>query len=368
MRVHVVDPSAFAPPYDHGLCAGLARAGADVELITSEFAYGPVPRSEGYAVRKLFYRVTPGRPGSRVRLAAKLAQHPLDMSRYRRYARGADVVHFQWLPVEPLDVALRPRGTPLLLTAHQVLPPSGRFGRAWGRRRLYERMDALVVHTKQGRSRLIDQLGIDPGKIELIPHGAFRYLTEMPDERPLPDELATVEGPVVLCFGIWRPDHGIDVLVDAWRGIRGAELWIVGLPKMDMEALIAAAPPGVRFVPRFITDAELPAYFRRADLVAMPYRSMEASGVLFTALAFGKPILGTGVGALVDVAELGAAELVPLDDRRAWHEGLARLLHDPAGRARLASASEAVAAGPYCWDDIAARTIGLYERLLGRIT
>ena len=40
MRVQVVDPSAFTPPYDHALSAALARAGADGELITSRFANG----------------------------------------------------------------------------------------------------------------------------------------------------------------------------------------------------------------------------------------------------------------------------------------------------------------------------------------
>ena len=84
---HVVDPSAYTPPYDHALCAALARAGADVELVTSAFAYGPVPAPAGYAVRERFYRLAPGAPGSRLRRAAKLAQHVPDMLRYRRAAR-----------------------------------------------------------------------------------------------------------------------------------------------------------------------------------------------------------------------------------------------------------------------------------------
>ena len=364
MRVHVVDPSAFAPPYDHALCDALARAGVDVELITSSFTYGPVPESGTYAVRRAFYRLTPGSPGSRLRVAAKLGQHVPDMVRYRRYARRADVVHFQWLPVEPVDLALRPRGRPLVLTAHQMLPPRPRPGQAWGRRRLYERVDAVIAHTQQGRSRLMDEFGIDPRRIALIPHGAFHHLAEQPDERPLPAHLAGVEGPIVLCFGIWRPDHGIDVLLEAWRGIRGAELWLVGLPKMRMEPLIRSAPPGVRFLPGFVTDPELPAYFRRADLIALPYRSMEASGVLFTALAFGKPIVGSAVGALADLAGIGGAEVVDPGDPQALHQALARLLGDGAARARLAAGARAAADGPYSWDSIAAQTIALYERLL----
>ena len=46
MLVHVVDPAAYTPPYDHALSAALARAGAQVELITSRFPHGPVPRPE----------------------------------------------------------------------------------------------------------------------------------------------------------------------------------------------------------------------------------------------------------------------------------------------------------------------------------
>ena len=50
MRIQLVDPSAFTPPYDHALAAALARAGEDVELVTSRFLYGPVPRADGYRV------------------------------------------------------------------------------------------------------------------------------------------------------------------------------------------------------------------------------------------------------------------------------------------------------------------------------
>ena len=56
MRVQVVDPPAFTPPYDRALCAALAAAGADVELVTSRFEYGPVAAPEGYEVTELFYR------------------------------------------------------------------------------------------------------------------------------------------------------------------------------------------------------------------------------------------------------------------------------------------------------------------------
>ena len=53
---------------------------------------------------------------ARGRVALKLAEHVPDMLRYRRHAEEADVVHWQWLTVQPLDVHLlapkRPRRLP----------------------------------------------------------------------------------------------------------------------------------------------------------------------------------------------------------------------------------------------------------------
>jgi glycosyltransferase involved in cell wall biosynthesis len=364
VRVQVIDPSAYAPAYDHALCAALARAGVDVELLTSAFAYGPVVTGTGYAVREHFYRAALGPPGSRARTAAKLAQHVPDMLRLRRRARGADVVHVQWFPVEPVDVLLRPRGVPTVLTAHRVVPLSGRAVQEWGRRRLYDAVDAVVAHTEEGRGRLVGELCVDPAKVEVIPHGVFDGLAHQPDERPLPPALAAVDGPVVLYLGIWRPEHGLDLLLEAWRGITGAELWVVGLPRMPAGPLMAAAPPGVRFEPRFVTDPELPAFFRRADVVVFPYRtSVEASGALFTALAFAPAILATTLGAFADLAALGGARVVAPGDAAALHAALGELLGDAGQRERLRAGARAAAAGPFSWDRIAARTLALYERV-----
>jgi glycosyltransferase involved in cell wall biosynthesis len=361
VRVQLVDPSAFTPPYDRALARALARAGADVELVTSRFAYGAVPEPDGYAVREAFYRWAPGAPGSRARFAAKLAQHVPDMLAYRRRARAADVVHFEWLTVQPIDVHLLPR-RPLVLTAHDVLPREPRPGQLKAQKRLYERVDAVIVHSEHGRARL-NALGIEEEKVHVVPHGAFEHLTRQPDERPLPPELAAVEGPVVLCFGLIRAYKGVDVLLEAWRGIEGAELWIVGLPRMDLAPLRAAAPPGVRFVPRFVADVELPAFFRRADLVVLPYREIDQSGVLFTALAFGAPLLLTAIGGF---PEVGAGELVPPGDPAALHRALRRLLADDAARGRLAAASRAAAAGPYSWERAAEATLTVYRDLVSR--
>jgi hypothetical protein len=87
--------------YDRALCAALARAGADVELLTAPFPHGEVPPARGFAVREDFYRHAPAGRGRRW---ARLATHVPDMLRASR--RDADVVHFQWLAVQPVDQQL----------------------------------------------------------------------------------------------------------------------------------------------------------------------------------------------------------------------------------------------------------------------
>src|SRR5204862_2950819 len=143
------------------------------------------------------------------RFAAKLVQHVPDMLRYRRAARAADVVHFQWLTVQPLDVHLLPPVHPLVLTAHDVLPREPRPGQRRAQRRLYERVDAVVVHSEHGRARLAE-MGVEA---HVIAHGAFTHLAELePAPLPLPDPGV----PVVLFFGLLRPYKGLDVLLEAW--------------------------------------------------------------------------------------------------------------------------------------------------------
>ena len=377
MFVQIVDPSAYSAPYDRSLCAALARAGADVELVTSRFLYGPVPPAEGYRVTEAFYRRSARRGlDAPARRAFKLGEHVADMVRHRRRAGDADIVHYQWLTMPSVDWAFLPppalrdgaAGRPPQVFTFHERPASGRAGIA-RERRLLSRMDAVVVHSEHAARRLRDELGFDPARIALIPHGALDYLTTLPDEAPLPPELARVERPVVLCFGLIRPHKGIEVALEAFRSVPDAELWVVGMPRMPLEPvreLASAAPDRVRIVPRFIPDQELPAYFRRADVVVLPHLNAEQSGVLHIALAFGKPLVLSAVGGFPEVAERdGAAVIVPPGDPGALADAVNDLLRDEGERRRLADAAAAAAAGPYSWEGIARRTLDLYSSLLG---
>jgi len=363
VRVQLVDPSGDVTPYDHSLAAALARHGADVELVTSRFLYGPIPSDRDYALSEPFYRwaTAVGPRSRRARRALKLLEHGPGMLRYRRRARQADVMHFQWLPLEPLDLLLLPPARPRVMTMHNVL----RRERESLTRRVAQRMDAVVVHTRAGAAEL-ERLGVDPEQVHVIPHGAFEHLTRQPGERPLPPELERVEGPVVLYFGTLRPYKGVEVLLEAFRRVEGAELWVVGHPLgSSPRRLRELAGERVRFVSRYVTDPEAPAFFRRAELLVLPHLKVDQSGVLFAGLAFGKPMVLSDVGGFAELArDHGAGRLVPPGDPRELASALNELLADADQRRRLSEAAATAAAGEFSWDGIARRTLRVYEDLL----
>jgi glycosyltransferase involved in cell wall biosynthesis len=370
MKVQLVDPSAFTPPYDRALAAALSRAGAEVELVTSRFLHGDVPPAEGYRVEERFYRRSSARGlDAPARVPFKAVEHLADMLRFRRAAAdaAADLVHYQWLTMPALDVHLLPALHPRVMTAHYILAPGASARQVARARRVYARMDAVVAHSEHSAARLRDEIGLDPAKVRVIPHGAFDYLTRLPAEKPLPAELEGAEGPVILCFGLLRPYKGTEALLEAFRRVEGAELWVVGNPRMDLaplRALAAQAPGRVRFVTRFVDEAEIPAIFRRADLVALPYLDAEHSGVLYTGLAFGKPLVLSAVGGFPEVAATGAGRLIPPGDVDALATALAGLVADEAARAELAAAAARAAAGPFSWDEAARLSLDLYRELI----
>jgi glycosyltransferase involved in cell wall biosynthesis len=350
VRVQLIDPSADVLPYDHALAAALARRGMDVELVTSRFVHGPAPAPDGYSVSESFYRLATslGARRPRLRRVLKGAGHVPGMLRVAR--RPAALTHWQWVWLEALSTRLLPSRRPQVLTLHNVIR------RARSARRLVDSMDATIVHTRHGA----ELLG-NGARVHVIPHGAFEHLTRLPDERPLPPELAGVTGPVVLCFGVVRPYKGVDVLLDAFRGVEGAELWVVGRP-LGVSLRPSAK---VRLVPRYIGDAELPAFFRRADLLVLPHRSVDLSGVLFAGLAFGKPMILSDVGGFREIVEdHGVGRLVPPNDPSALAAAIGELLADPAERDRLAQRARVAAAGPLSWDAVAERTQAVYDEVL----
>ena len=105
------------------------------------------------------------------------------MLRSRR-RRAPDVAHWQWLTVPHVDARAAAAGPPARLHPPLSAPAPRSAGLA-AQRVLLSRFDAVVVHTEHGAARLRDEVGLDPERVHVIPHGPLDYLTRLPDEQPL---------------------------------------------------------------------------------------------------------------------------------------------------------------------------------------
>jgi glycosyltransferase involved in cell wall biosynthesis len=302
LRVALVDPSGYSRPYDHELARALAGRGHRVTLWTSAFVHGDAPAPDGYGVEEHFYRRSNTLAvGSRLRPVAKAAEHVADLRRLGRLLRHdpPDVVHVQWCVLRTLERPfyrrLHAAGLPVVFTAHDPVPNVGGAARRRSVAATARTFERVVCHSEWGRAALIERCGVDPGRVRVIPHGAFSYLRGLPVAEPAVDP----DGPLAVAPGLIRPYKGVDVLLAAWPRVREqvprATLLVAGRPMMDVASL-ATDQPGVVFLPRYLSDSELAAALRRADVVVLPYRRIDNSGVLAAALAFGAPLVMSDVG------------------------------------------------------------------------
>ena len=351
MRVLIADPPAFTPPYDHELAAALARAGAEVELVTSRFRFGPVPEPSGYKREELFYPLSSRLfKRSRLRLPLKLAEHPLGMARLRR--RRPDVFHLQWLALPQLDRYLLPKKAPLVFTAHDLLPR-----RTVGKRDLWlellRRFDAIVVHSSRGREALAE-LGVADERLHVVPHPVFRS-----------EPLRADDGRTLLSLGMIRPYKGLADAIEVTKRLGNVRLLVAGDSIEPVEPYREQAGEVAEFRLGWLDDAGIDRALGETTVALFPYRpELDQSGALLRALGAGVPVVVYDVGGLAEpVRDFGAGAVVPPGDVEAMTEALRKLLADPKA---LASARKGALAAreALSWDAAAASHLEIYKSLI----
>jgi glycosyltransferase involved in cell wall biosynthesis len=370
MRVALLDPPSFTPPYDHCLAAALARRGHTVELIASRVIHGVAPEPDGYARDDVFFplsgRLFAGASRSRLRRPVRALEYaPSVRALLRRVdAFDPDIAHVQWLPLPGFDLRwLRSlaRRRPTVFTAHNVMLRQGpERTDLW--RRIFAAVDGVVVHSERGVERLT-ALGVDRRRIARIPHAVFGEA----------EDVTPPAGATLLVFGLLRTYKGLDVLVQALPRLASAvpdvRLVVAGEPFDSVEPSRRLAEQlGVRDRIDWrlgrVPDAEIAPLMASATVVVLPYREGDASGVLATALGHGRPVVVSDVGSLGElVREFGAGEVVPPGDVDALAAACARLLREPAALAAAAHGAE-TARTALGWDTAAEAHERFYEELV----
>ena len=381
MKVALIDPSLFTWPYDRALAGGLADNGHEVRIFGRALPKSDA-RNADPLYAPLFYRWLAAPALARLpRAATRLWKGLSHVGSMRRLADELadwrpDAIHFQWLPLPALDrrfIGRFRRIAPLLLTVHDTLPFNGTPGSSlqnFGARDVWRAFERLIVHTRQGERRLSEQ-GIAPERIARIAHGLLH------DEGRTPPVAAkSVDAPIeFLLFGQIKPYKGVDVAIRAFarldQSVRArCRLHVVGRPYMDTAPLLALARElgvgeQICFDFRFVPDGEMAAMMARADALLFPYREIEASGVLMAAIAHGRPLIASRLGAFGElIADGDNGFLVEPGDDRALAAAMSLMILQPSQRARMAEGMARLRDSVPSWREIGRQTAAVYRALV----
>ena len=306
----------------------LREAGVEVEVV-SPASFRHFGLAYGHGI--------PGNIKRRPWLVLLLPLFTLSYARAARSAaRGADLVHAHWLPSAIPALAT---GKPFVL--HLWGTDAELASRAPPVFRPLVRRARIVLCSSNALAEDARRLGAR--EVRVVPSGV-----EIPEEVGEPDD-----PPHVLFVGRLSEEKGVPELLEATEGL--ARVIVGDGPLRD----------GVPDAVGFVAPSELGPYYERAAVVVCPSRREGYGVVAREAMAYGRPVVATAVGGLVDAVEDGVTGVVvPARDTRALREATLMLIGDLPLRRRLGEAARARAAERYAWPSATEATIAAYRSAL----
>jgi glycosyltransferase involved in cell wall biosynthesis len=250
---------------------------------------------------------------------------------FRRAARRreCDLVHAHWLAAGAVAATL---GRPFVV-------------QVWGTDVELARRAPWLARWILRRARLV--LAASSFLAEQAKELGARDVRVVPAGVDVPAAVGEPEDPPhVLYVGRLSPEKGIE---DFLRATVGLPRVVVGAGPVAVAESVGAVPP-----------AELGAYYERAAIVCVPSRREGYGMVAREAMAYGRPVVATRVGGLVDAIDDGANGLLVQPNE--LRDALERLLGDAALRERLGKAAREKALREWSLDASAGELVAAYER------
>lgn len=296
------------------LSKSLAQRGIDIELLTT---------GENEMIGEMDFTVHPVlKPHYRIKSfygKGFVYLHTLWRLAKTIRTRRPDIVHWHEIKIPTVELCLlrffQKRDVRFVLSAHDVMHfERGRVTRAL--LELYQQFDFIIAHAENNRQIFLQKFNCDSKRTVVIPHGEYSDLAgSMPDKTSARRQLGVaIENRVVLFCGYIRRYKGLDLLLKAVAKAReklpDLFLLIAGEAKedfalyqelIDQLGLQESILADIRYIPL----DRLPLYLAAADLVALPYRQIYQSGILYLAFGARRPVLATRVGGLQEVVQPG---------------------------------------------------------------
>jgi glycosyltransferase involved in cell wall biosynthesis len=309
-------------PYAYGLVMELISRGVGLDVIGSDDLDFPEFRGRaGFNFLNLR-----GSQQHEASLVSKITRISLFYARLFRYVMAArpKIFHilwnnkFQFFDRTLLMLYYRLLGKKIILTVHNV-NTSRRDSKdsTLNRQTLrfqYQQADHIFVHTLEMKRELSKEYRVSESQVTVIPFGINNSVpnTELSPEQAKERLGLRKEDKTILFFGNIAPYKGLEYLVSAYQQIADKhsdyKLVIAGRPKGTEEYwtnLYETIQPDVQrgnilLRNEYIPDKETEVFFKAADVLALPYRHIYQSGVLFLGYSFGLPVIAADVGSLKD--------------------------------------------------------------------
>lgn len=207
------------------------------------------------------------------------------------------------------------------LTASLITTVELGLHRMW---RVYERADVLVAPSRFLRDK-VTGMGLRPRRIEVLPNfvEVDRY-----------DPASGVDEGYVLYVGRLSHEKGLPPLIEAMANVKGLGLRIAGTGELTESLQQRVEELGLDDVvfEGHVGGQRLADLYRGSRAVVVPSEWYEnCPMVVLEAYAYGKPVVGSRLGGLVDlIDEDRTGKLVSPGDVLAWSQVLRRLSTDPA--------------------------------------
>jgi N-acetyl-alpha-D-glucosaminyl L-malate synthase BshA len=210
-------------------------------------------------------------------------------------------------------------------------------------------------------------------EIKIIPHGVDIPRFDVNIDRSTYRKKLNVEknDAVVLSVQRLAPRKGLEYLLYAMPAVvkENPRVRFViigeGPEKVKLEELVKTLEvrEKVLFL-GFVSSDELPKYYSACDIFALPSLYEQFGLVFAEAMACGKPVVSTKVGAIPEVVENGVTGLLVEPKNPAQlAEALLELVNDENIRKKMGDAGRQKAGKEYDWDIIAKKYIEEYEKI-----
>jgi D-inositol-3-phosphate glycosyltransferase len=254
--------------------------------------------------------------------------------------------------------------------------------RVQGETQVVAAANALIANTDAEAASLVSLYEACPDNVSVVSPGVDLYTFTVGSGRKAAREAVGLpqDAHILAFVGRIQPHKGPEVLIRAVAEMLNHSPHL--RPKLITIIMGGASGSGLGEVERLkdlvswlnISDvvrfenpvprAQIPQWYRAADLVCVPSYSESFGLVALEAQACGTPVVATAVGGLrTAVADGISGVLVDGHDPRAWSSVLARLIQEPQRRVLL-SMGAIEHASHFGWDATARGTLDIYDRII----